>query len=178
MPKPMHEQSSKVKLLTLINVSSAKPSSTTKRSRTSVHRDWHAIANQANKKPKVADNQVDTSVNTTLLADDVDGQDAVEPAASAAAAAVSSFDRHWASSTRLLDSSRTLESVSSNAAWERCKLDATRAGLGKIQQSSLRVDCEEGNEDEDDKDKDKVDFNIVSAYKGQRPELSSNQDKS
>jgi len=82
MVKPMHEQSPSVKLLTILNVQSAKPPSSKKRSSTTTSplvttRDWHAIAKKS-KKVKLASPSSTTIPQPTPTREQVELEETVQ----------------------------------------------------------------------------------------------------
>ncbi|GAA5944654.1 uncharacterized protein JCM15063_000820, partial [Sporobolomyces koalae] len=136
MVKPMHEQSASVKLLTILNVQSAKPpASATKKSTSQstaqpakpVTRDWHQIAQRAAKRTKLSpkvDTAADSVVEAAQLAstDDDHRDEALLDEEDA-------FRRHFASDRTLVT-----ESSEEPIEWDR-KRTAVR-GIGLCQLST------------------------------------------
>lgn len=148
MPKPMTEQSAETRLLTLINVSSAKP---TKRVR-SIQRDWQQIARKALKSTKhqnagsaalgvQAAGEI-RSDSDLARAGNSDDEDAVQHS-KVDNSVKSSFDLHWSADSTLVQD-KTVQDVQS-ATWSKSK--AIVPGLGSVRQFQLKGSAQDQEQD-------------------------------
>jgi hypothetical protein len=147
----MTEQSAETRLLTLINVSSAKP---TKRVR-SIQRDWQQIARKALKSTKqqtattAANGQSSKPTSESMLTVNGAGRDG-DSAEKEDSTKVdqdnlieSSFDLHWSPSTALVEG-KTTEEVQS-ATWSKSKVAVPH--LGSVRQFHLRGSAQDQEQD-------------------------------